>query len=112
MSTIEELSSLHNGEVEVLNYLLKIKKMVFEIRDNDLKLKQLNEDNETTKLALVKAQEKIQQELKESEKARKIIESRFVRLERKIKFNNLYIGFCMLLILALAIFIGIKFYVF
>jgi hypothetical protein len=112
MSTIEELGSLHNGEAEVLNYLLKIKKMVFEIRDNDLKLKLLNEDNEATKLALVKAQERINQEIKESEKARKIIESKFIRLERKIKFNNLYIGFCMLLIIALAIFIGVKFYVF
>lgn len=112
LSTIDELGSLNNGEAEVLNYLLKVKKMVYEIRDNDLRMKKVIEDNNQTKDTVIKAEEKIIQEIKESEKSRKIIESKCIKLQRQMKFNNLYIGICLLLIIILAIFMGLKFYVF
>ena len=112
LTTIDELGDLNKGETEVLNYLLKIKKMVYEIRDNDLKLKQVIEDNTTTKEIVLRADEEIKKEVKESEKARKLIESKCNRLQKRIKLNNLYIGICLLLIIGLAVFVGMEFYVF
>ena len=111
LSTIDELGSLSNGETEVLNYLLKVKKMVFEIRDNDQKIQQLISDNNETKNIVNESQFKLIEEIKQSEKSRKILESKYVNLQRKIKFNNLYIGVCLLIIIALAIFVGVKLYV-
>lgn len=111
LSTIDEMGALSNGETEVLNYLLKVKKMVFEIRDNDQKIQQIISDTNETKEIVNKLQDKLINEIKQSEKSRKILESKFVRLQRKLKLNNLYIGLCFLVIIALATFIGIKFYV-
>ena len=111
LSTIDELGELNRGEVEVLNYLLKVKKMVYEIRDNEEKLKQVVTDNEITKNIVIKAEESIKQEIKESERARKIVDSKCNRLQKRIALNNLYIGICLLMIIALSVFIGLKFYV-
>lgn len=112
LTTIDELGELNKGEAEVLNYLLKVKKMVYEIRDNDLKLKQVVEDNNITKEIVTHADEAFKIEIKESEKARKLIDSKCNRLQKRIRLNNLYIGVCLLLIIALALFVGFEFYVF
>lgn len=112
LTTIDELGELNKGEAEVLNYLLKVKKMVYEIRDNDLKLKQVMEDNNITKEIVTHADEAFKIEIKESEKARKLIDSKCNRLQKRIRLNNLYIGVCLLLIIALALFVGFEFYVF
>ena len=111
LSTIDELGELNHGEVEVLNYLVKIKKMVYEIRDNDTKLKQVIEDNALTKNIVSHADEAFKKEIQESERARKIIDSKCNRLQKRIKLNNLYIGLCLILIIVLAVFVGIKLYV-
>lgn len=112
LTTIDELGELNKGETEVLNYLLKVKKMVYEIRDNDLKLKQVVDDNNVTKEIVMRADEAFKIEIKESEKSRKLIESKCNRLQKRIRLNNLYIGICLLLIVSLAIFVGFKLYVF
>lgn len=112
LTTIDELGELNKGEAEVLNYLLKVKKMVYEIRDNDLKLKQVMEDNNITKEIVTHADEAFKIEIKESEKARKLIDSKCNRLQKRIRLNNLYIGVCLLLIIVLALFVGFEFYVF
>ena len=112
LSTIDELGTLSNGEAEVLNYLLKVKKMVFEIRDNDLRMKQVIEESSYAKEVVENSIVKFNKEIKESEKSRKTLESKCVKLQKQLKFNNLYIGACLLLIIILAIFIGVKFYVF
>ena len=41
LKTIDELGELNGGEQEVLNYLLKVKKMIKEIKNNDERLKQI-----------------------------------------------------------------------
>lgn len=112
LSTIDELGELNHGEAEVLNYLLKVKKMVYEIRDNDTRLKQVMEDNAITKEVVTHADEAFKKEIEESQRARKIVDSKCNRLQRRITLNNIYIGICLLMIIALAIFVGVKFYVF
>ncbi len=111
MNTIDELSELNNGEAEVLKYLLKVKNMVYEIRDNDTRLKQVMEDNAKTIEIVSHADEEFKKEIKASQKSRKTIESKCNKLQKRITLNNIYIGICLLIIIALAIFIGIKFYV-
>ena len=111
LSTIDELGHLNNGEAEVLSYLIKVKKMVFEIRDNDLKIKQVVEDNQKAQEIIMQTEERIKEVIKENKRSRKTLESRCVRLQRQLKFNNLYIGACLLLVVLLAIFIMVKFYV-
>ena len=111
MNTIDELTELNNGEAEVLKYLVKVKQMVYEIRDNDTKLKQVMEDNAKTIEIVSHADEAFKQEIKESEKSRKTIISKCNKLQKRITLNNVYIGICLLIIIALAVFIGIKFYV-
>ena len=93
MNTIDELSELNNGEAEVLKYLLKVKNMVYEIRDNDTRLKQVMEDNERTIEIVSKAEETIKKEVKASQKSRKTLESKCNKLQKKITLNNLYIGY-------------------
>ena len=112
LSTIEELGTLNNGEAEVLNYLLKVKKMVSEIHDNDLKMKQVLEESNSAKEVVENSIVKLTKEINESEKSRKTIESKCIKLQKQLKFNNLYIGICLLLIITLSIFVGVKFHVF
>ncbi len=112
LTTIDELGALNSGETEVLNYLLKVKKMIFEIKDNDTKMKQVLADNALTKEIVSHADEAFKKEIEESQKSRKLIESKCNRLQRRIRLNNLYIGLCLLLIIGLSIFIGVKLYVF
>ena len=111
MNTIDELSELNNGEAEVLKYLLKVKNMVYEIRDNDSRLKQVMEDNAKTIEIVSTADEGFKKEIKASQKSRRTIESKCNKLQKRITLNNIYIGICLLMIIALAIFVGIKFYV-
>lgn len=112
INTIDELGKLNRGEAEVLNYLLKVKKMIYEIHDNETKLKQVMEDNAQTKEIVTHADEDFKKEIEESEKSRKLIESKCTRLQKRLMLNNMYIGICLLLIVALSIFVGVKFYVF
>lgn len=112
LKTIDELGELNNGEAEVLNYLLKVKKMVHEINDNETKMSNLLKDNALTKEIVEHADEAFKKEIEESKKARKIVDSKCNRLQRRIRLNNLYIGFCLILIIALSIFVGVKLYVF
>lgn len=109
LATLDELGELNNGEAEVLNYLLKVKNMIHEIRDNDTKMKQILIDNQATKEIVTHADEAFKKEIEESQKSRKLIESKCNRLQKRIRLNNLYIGFCLLLIIALSVFISIKF---
>ena len=111
MNTIDELSELNNGEAEVLKYLLKVKNKVYEIRDNDTRLKKVLEDNAKTLEFIENADKEFKQEIKESKKSRKTIESKCNKLQRKLTLNNIYIGICLLIIIGLCIFVGIKFYV-
>lgn len=111
ISTIDELGKLNNGEAEVLNYLVKIKKMIFEIHDNETKLKEVLEDNAKTKEVVLNADKEFKKEIEESLKTRKLIESKCNRLQKRVRMNNLYIGVCLLLIIAIIIFVGVKFYV-
>lgn len=112
LTTIDELGELNKGEAEVLSYLIKVKNMVHEIKDNDTRMKQLLLDNANTKEIVAHADENFKKEIEESQKARKSINSKCNRLQKRIKLNNLYISFCLLLIIALSIFIGVKLYVF
>lgn len=111
ISTIDELGQLNKGEAEVLNYLVKIKKMIFEIHDNESRLKEVLDDNAKTKEFITHADEEFKKEIQESERTRKLLESKCTKLQNKVRLNNLYIGICLLLVVFLAIFVGIKFYV-
>ena len=86
--------------------------MVFEIRDNEIKLNQVLEDSASTRDIVTHADEAFKKEIEESQKARKLVDSKCNRLQKRITQNNIYIGICLLMIIILSVFIGVKFYVF
>lgn len=104
MSTIDELSDLNGGEAEVLNYLLKVKKMIKEIKDNDQRLKDIMNNN---KILINKAEDfekKLQnvtnnniQMINNVNKEINIEKSKNKRLEGKINRNSFYIFLSFLL---------------
>ena len=69
------------------------------------------EDNAKTIEIVSTADEGFKKEIKASQKSRRTIESKCNKLQKRITLNNIYIGICLLMIIALAIFVGIKFYV-
>lgn len=119
LKTIDELGEVNGGEVEVLNYLLKIKKMVKEIKNNDERLKSLMYDNEQSKIRLntfenvykekyenlkVNCEEKVAS----YEKNSKIIISKLNRLHKKTNYLSFFLFLSYILIIALGVIIYVK----
>ena len=119
LKTIDELGEVNGGEVEVLNYLLKIKKMVKEIKDNDERLKGIIFTNEkiNQKLTVLETTykekfENLELNYKEKvnsyEKNEKIMISKINRLRKKINRTSLFTFISYLLITGLSLIIYLK----
>ncbi|HHU59463.1 TPA: hypothetical protein GXZ34_00865 [bacterium] len=108
MQTIDELSELNGGEAEVLNYLLKVKGMVKEIKNNNDHLKSVTEQVNFLSERFKEYDIKIKENNKESLSRIALVNSDMTRyksalkrLEKKINRNSLYIFITMILIIVL-----------
>ena len=107
LKTIDELGEVNGGEVEVLNYLLKIKKMVKEIKNNDERLKSIMYDVKTLQSKMSEMEKVYKDKVSTYEKTSKITLSRINRF--KAKTNRM--SFFILISYALLIVFGIIFYI-
>jgi hypothetical protein len=107
LKTIDELGEVNGGEVEVLNYLLKIKKMVKEIKNNDERLKSIMCDVKTLQRKMSEMEKVYKDKVSTYEKTSKITLSRINRF--KAKTNRM--SFFILISYALLIVFGIIFYI-
>ena len=108
MKTIDELGEVNGGEVEVLNYLLKIKKMVKEIKDNDERLKNIIFDTDNLKIKVENLQKDHQNNILNNEKSLKILNSKLNRLHRKINSVSFFTLLAYVLIITIGIIVYIK----
>ena len=107
LKTIDELGEVNGGEVEVLDYLLKIKKMVKEIKNNDERLKSIMYDVKTLQRKMSEMEKVYKDKVSTYEKTSKITLSRINRF--KAKTNRM--SFFILISYALLIVFGIIFYI-
>ena len=108
LKTIDELGEVNGGEVEVLDYLLKIKKMVKEIKNNDERLKEIIFDNEQLKSKVNKLEVTYNEKVTNFEKNSKITISKLNRVDAKTKGLSCFILISYLLIITLGIIIYVK----
>lgn len=115
MQTIDELSELNGGEAEVLNYLLKVKKMIKEIKDNDQRLKDIMYNNEVMAKKIDDFEKVIDKYNKDmvtrinsfnGELAKERSKNR--RLETKLNRNSFIIFLAFLVIAILAVVLYVK----
>ena len=119
LKTIDELGEINGGEVEVLNYLLKIKKMVKEIKNNDERLKSIIYDNEQLKLRLENFENtykdkyenlklNYQEKIDSYEKHSKITISKINRLNKKLNHISFFTFIAYIAIITLSIITYLK----
>jgi hypothetical protein len=108
LQTIDELGEVNGGEAEVLNYLLKIKKMVKEIKNNDERLKAITYDNEQLKNKVEKLELNYKEKVTNFEKNSKITISKLNRLNRKSNQMSFFVFLSYILIIALGIVLYVK----
>lgn len=119
LKTIDELGEVNGGEVEVLNYLLKIKKMVKEIKNNDERLKNIIYDTEQLKLRLNEFENtyknkyenlklNYQEKIESYEKNSKITISKINRQTKKTNSLSLFTFLSYVLIISIFVIIYIK----
>lgn len=117
MKTIDELSDLNGGEAEVLNYLLKVKKMVKEIKDNDQRLKDVIYSNEEMQRKVDEFENLLEENKKNTlEKVDDVskdvnrFNSKMKRIEGKINRNSFFIFLSFVGIAVLVILFYLKMY--
>ena len=108
LKTIDELGELHGGETEVLNYLLKVKRMIKEIKNNDERLKALQFDNELLKKKTEELDKKYKEKTESYEKNSKLTVSKLYRLNTKLNRQSLAIFISYILIIAMAVVFYLK----
>lgn len=106
LKTIDELGELNGGESEVLNYLLKVKRMIKEIKNNDERLKTITFNNEQLKTKVEMLEKNYKEKTTNYEKNSKIVVSKINRLNSRLHSQSFSILISYLLIIAL----GIVFY--
>lgn len=108
LKTIDELGEVNGGEVEVLDYLLKIKKMVKEIKNNDQRLKDIVYDNEQLKLRVEELEKNYSEKVSLYEKATKITSSKIQRLHLRLNRHSFFILLSYILIIAIGVILYLK----
>lgn len=108
LKTIDELGELNGGEAEVLNYLLKVKKMIKEIKNNDERLKAIIYDLEKQKEKTTKLEKIYNEKLEAFEKNSKIAHSKVNRLHARCNRQAFALLIAYIAIIALGIIIYIK----
>jgi len=106
LKTIDELGELNGGETEVLNYLLKVKRMIKEIKNNDERLKVITFNNEQLKNKVEALEKNYKEKTKNYEKNSKIIVSKLNRLHTRLNRQSFSILISYILIIAM----GVVFY--
>lgn len=106
LKTIDELGELNGGEAEVLNYLLKVKRMIKEIKNNDERLKAITFDNEQLKIKIESLEKNYKEKTANYEKNTKIVVSKLNRLHIRLNRQS----FSMLISYILIIALGVIFY--
>lgn len=108
LKTIDELGEVNGGEAEVLNYLLKIKKMVKEIKNNDERLKALDFDCKQNKNKLEQLEKTYKEKTDNYEKNSKISISKINRLQGRCNRQSFFILISYILIIAIGVVIYLK----
>lgn len=108
LKTIDELGELNGGETEVLNYLLKVKRMIKEIKNNDERLKKITFDNEQLKSNVQLLEKNYKEKTDNYEKNSKIVVSKLHRLNTRLNRQSFSILLSYILIIALGIIIYLK----
>lgn len=106
LKTIDELGELNGGETEVLNYLLKVKRMIKEIKNNDERLKAIIFDNEKLKKQLEQLDKNYKEKTISYEKNSKIVVSKLQRINARLNRQSFSLLISYILIIAL----GVVFY--
>ncbi len=106
LKTIDELGELNGGETEVLNYLLKVKRMIKEIKNNDERLKVITFNNEQLKTKVELLEKNYKEKTANYEKNSKIVISKLHRLNTRLNRQSFSILISYILIIAL----GVVFY--
>ena len=108
LKTIDELGELNGGETEVLNYLLKIKRMIKEIKSNDERLKAIMFNNENIKKKVDELEKNYKEKTTNYEKNSKIVVSKLQRVHARLNRQSFAIFFSYVLIIAISVIIYIK----
>ncbi len=108
LKTIDELGELNGGETEVLNYLLKIKKMIKEIKNNDERLKAIIFDNEQLKKKVDLLEKSYKEKTESYEKNSKIVVSKLQRLNTRLNRQSLSLLFSYIFIIIIGVIIYLK----
>lgn len=108
MQTIDELGEVNGGEVEVLDYLLKIKKMVKEIKNNDERLKGIMHDNDQLKEKVAKLEATYKEKVTNFEKNSKITVSKINHIRAKSNQLSFFTLVAYILIIAIGVILYLK----
>lgn len=108
LKTIDELGEVNGGEVEVLDYLLKIKKMVKEIKNNDQRLKEIIYDNEQLKTRVDELEKSYSEKVSLYEKASKITSSKIQRLHLRLNRHSFFILLSYIFIVIIGVILYLK----
>lgn len=108
LKTIDELGEVNGGEAEVLEYLLKIKRMVKEIKSNDERLKILTFECEQNKKKLEQLEKTYKEKTDNYEKNSKISVSKINRLQGRCNRQSFFILISYILIVAIGVVIYLK----
>ena len=106
--TIDELGELNGGETEVLNYLLKIKRMIKEIKNNDERLKSLMFENKKFDKKISELEKNYKEKTANYEKSTKILLSKLQRLNARLNRQSFSLFFSYILIIATAVVLYLK----
>lgn len=108
LKTIDELGELNGGETEVLNYLLKVKRMIKEIKNNDERLKNIIYDLEQQKNKTIELENNYNKKVISYEKESKLARSKVNRLHSRCNKQSFFLLLAYILIIVLGIIIYIK----
>lgn len=108
LKTIDELGELNGGETEVLNYLLKVKRMIKEIKNNDERLKEITFNNEQLKTKVELLEKNYKEKTENYEKNSKIVVSKLSRLNSRLNRQSFSLLISYILIIALGVVLYLK----
>jgi len=108
LKTIDELGELNGGETEVLNYLLKVKRMIKEIKNNDERLKELQFNNQKLNNKIDAIEKNYKEKTASYEKNSKIVVSKLQRIHARLNRQSFAMLISYLTIIAMGVIIYLK----
>lgn len=108
LQTIDELGELNGGEAEVLDYLLKVKRMIKEIKSNDERLKQIIFDINNHSKEIEALKDNYNKKISTFEKDFKIYNSKLKRITKKYNILTSFLLLSYILIALIGVIIYLK----